>query len=316
MRGSEFAELKAFTTVATKGSFVRAAEQLGLSASSISQVIRDLEDRLGVRLLNRTTRSVSLTDAGSRLLARLTPAFVELEASVQELGELRDKPSGRLRIVTPRLPFIDHLGPLLDRFHVEYPDVMLDITVDDAITDIAARGYDLGVRLGELLEQDVVAFKMGGKLRQIAVASPEYVVRHGKPKHPRDLHAHKCISWRQAGSITPYSWEFQKGKEVLAISVNGPLILNDRSLTLLPAVQGVGIAFWVEHRVRSFIEAGTLVPLLEDWSPSFPGFFAYYRKQTVMPTALRVFVDFLKASVPKAQASRSAHESKYERDGF
>jgi DNA-binding transcriptional LysR family regulator len=293
---SEFADLKVFTVVAEHRSFVRTAERLGISTSSISQIIRNLEERLGVRLLNRTTRSVSLTDAGAHLLARINPAFTELEFALDELAELRDTPSGVLRVVTPRLPYIDHLGPLLVQFERAYPKVILDITVDDSVTDVAAGGHDLGIRLGELLEQDVVAFKIGGKLRQIACASPNYIAQNGAPKHPRDLQKHRCISWRQPGSIAPYAWEFRKGREQLAVSVTGPLILNDRSLTLESAAQGIGIAFWVEHRILPYIEAGTLVPLLEDWCPSFPGFFAYYRKHPVMPITLRTFVDFLRSS--------------------
>ena len=301
MRGSEFAELRAFATVAENGSFVRAAERLGLTASAMSQTIRDLERRLGLRFLHRTTRSVSLTDAGVKLLARLQPIFQELDAATLEIDELREKPSGTVRVVTPRIAFTDHLQPLLAGFHRKYPDVVLDIVVDDAITDIVARGCDLGIRLGELLEEDVVAIKLGGPLRQIAVASPAYLKKHGRPKHPEDLHAHSCINWRQQGSPVVYRWEFAKGNQQLSVAVKGPLILNDRELAVAAALQGFAIAFWAEHRLRPFIASGKLVPLLSDWSPQFPGFFAYYRKPRFMPAALRALIEALKnPSVVKA----------------
>ena len=210
MRGSDFAEFKAFAAVAEQGSFVRASEQLGLTASALSQTIRSLERRLGLQLLHRTTRSVSLTDAGTRLLARLQPAFQELDAATREIEALKQQPSGTLRIVTPRIAYVDHMQPILADFQQAYPEVVLDITISDSITDIVAHGYDLGIRLGELLEDEVVAVRLGGQLRQIAVASPEYLARHGVPTQPEDLHRHICINWRQDGSLTLYRWEFEK----------------------------------------------------------------------------------------------------------
>lgn len=193
MRGSDFAELRAFAIVAEHGSFIRAAERLSLTASAISQTVRELEERLGVRLLHRTTRSVSLTDAGAKLLHRLRPVLDELDAATREMIELREKPSGTIRIVIPRIAFVDHFQPMLDQFCMAYPDVVLDITVDDGITDIVAHGYDLGVRLGEYLEEEVVAIRLSGPLRQLAVASPEYVARHGRPKHP-EISIHTPVS--------------------------------------------------------------------------------------------------------------------------
>ena len=294
MRGSEFVEFKAFIAVAENVSFVRAAEQLGLTASAMSQTIRTLERRLGVRLLNRTTRRVSLTDAGAKLRARLQPVFQELDAATREVEDRKERPSGTLRIITPRIAYVDHLQPILALFSVAQPQVTLDITVDDAITDIVANGFDLGIRLGELLEDGVVAVKIGGPLRQIAVASPAYLAEHGTPTRPEELHQHVCINWRQDGSASLYHWEFENNGQALAIAVNGPLILNDRELAIAAAVSGVGIAFWAEHRIQPLVRSGKLVPLLEDWSPTFPGFFAFYRKQRFMPPSLKALLNTLR----------------------
>ncbi len=295
MRGSEFSELKAFAAVAECRSFARAAGRLGVSASAMSQVIRRLETRLGAALFQRTTRRVSLTPVGARLLARLEPVLAELDASVAEVADARATPAGTVRVVTPRIAYVDHVEPVLGPFHARFPDVVLDVTIDDAVTDIVAGGYDLGIRLDELLEDGVVSFKLGGPLRQLAVASPGYLARHGTPKHPNDLHRHRCINWRQSGTAVPYRWEFARGKSRVAVAVNGPLILNDRASALSAALQGIGIAFWVEHRIRPFIDAGRLVGVLQDWSPTFPGFYGYYRRHRHVRPPLRVFLDVLRA---------------------
>ena len=297
MRGNEFFQLKAFATVAQLHGFSRAAEHLGMSSSSVSQMVRDLETRLGLQLLHRTTRSVSLTEAGTRLLTRLSPVFGELDAMLEEINELRDTPSGTVRILTPRIAFTTYLEPLLGRFAAAYPEIVLDITVDGAARNLIADGYDLGIRLGEFLADDVVAFKLGGRQRQFPAASPAYLARHGTPTHPRDLATHRCINWRQDGEVGLYRWEFEKDGEKLAVAVTGPLILNDRALMLQAAVDGVGITMWADYRLRPLIDSGRLVALLEDWSPSYPGFFAYYPKQRHMPLALRTVVDFLKEHV-------------------
>lgn len=294
MRGSDFAEFKAFAAVAQHNSFVRASEQLGLTPSAMSQTIRTLERRLGVRLLHRTTRRVSLTDAGSRLLARLQPAFQELDAATREIETLKQQPSGTLRIVTPRIAYVDHLEPILADFHSAYPEIVLDISISDSVTDIVAHGFDLGIRLGELLEEEVVAVRLGGTIRQLAVASPGYLAKHGTPTRPEELQRHTCINWRQDGSPTLYRWEFEKDGQELSVAVRGILTLNNRELAVAAAVQGLGIAFWAEHRVRPFVASGKLVALLEDWSPNFPGFFAYYRKQRFLPPSLKVLLDTLR----------------------
>lgn len=295
MRGNEFNELNAFAAVAHHASFARAAEELRITPSALSQTIRELETRLQLRLLNRTTRSVSLTEAGARLLSRLKPAIAEIDAAIDELNELRGQPAGLLKIHTPRLAYTEIIEPALGDFLQAYPEVVLDVTISDAIIDIVAAGFDIGVRLGELLESDMVAVRLGHDLRQVAAASPSYIARHGKPESPRDLYRHRCINWRQHGSTGLYNWEFEKAGERLAVATRGPLTVSDRSLMLSAAVQGIGIAFWVEDRIRPLVEAGKLVTLLEDWTPEFPGFFLYYPKQRQLPTAVRAFIDLMRS---------------------
>jgi len=296
MRGSEFAALRAFVNVVDHKNFARAAEQLRISASTLSETIRELEGRIGVRLLNRTTRSVSMTDAGMRLYARFKPALGEMEAAVQDIANLRSRPAGTLRLHIPRLAAMTYLEPILGPFHRAYPDIVLDVTVDDAVTDIVAAGYDIGVRLGELLDNDVVAFKLSGDFREVAVASPDYVARHGRPDAPADLLHHSCINWRQPGRTELYKWEFYRDGRWCAVAVDGPLVVSHRDLALAAALQGVGIAFWAEFRVRALIDEGRLVPLLEDWSGTYPGWHLYYPKQRYTPSTVRAFADFMRRS--------------------
>ena len=242
MRGSEYAELRAFVTVVAYGNFGRAAAELGISASTLSQTIRVLETRLGVRLLNRTTRSVSLTDAGRRLHARFRPAMIEMETALQDVADLRDTPAGTLRVHMPSVAAAAYLKPVLGRFHEAYPDIVLDVTIDDAVANIVEAGYDVGARLGEFLEADMVAVKLGGEQRQLVVASPDYVDRYGRPKAPADLLQHRCINWRRPGSAGSYKWEFLRDGQWFAVAVGGPLIVSDRNMAIAAAVQGVGIA--------------------------------------------------------------------------
>jgi DNA-binding transcriptional LysR family regulator len=296
MRGNDYAELRAFVTVVAHGSFVRAAADLGISASTLSQTIRELEARLGVRLLNRTTRSLSLTDAGERLHARFKPAMTEMEAAVQEVTRLRDTPMGTLRVHLPSVAAATYIEPMLGRFREAYPDIILDVTIDDSAADIVESGHDVGARLGEFLDADMVAVKLGGEQRQLAVASPNYIARHGRPEAPADLLQHRCINWRRPGSTGFYKWEFLRDGHWFAVAVNGPLVVSDRRMAIAAAVQGVGIAFWAEELVRPLIDEGKLVPLLEKWCGTFPGWFLYYPKQRSTPLTVRAFVDFLRRS--------------------
>lgn len=294
MRGSEFAELRAFVTIAEQGNFARAAAHLRISPSTLSQTIRELEKRLGVRLLNRTTRSVSMTDAGQRLLARFKPALDEMQAAVLDVQNLRDKPAGTVRLHTPRKAASLLVEPHLGRFSKFHPDIVLDVTIDDAVVNIVEAGFDVGIRLGELLEDDMVAVKLGNDIRMCAVASPEYIAKNGHPKNPSELHDHRCINWRWAGKNGIYNWEFFKDGHWTSVAVNGPLIVSCSDMAISAAVQGVGIAFWAEYAVRPLIAKGKLVPMLEEFSPYFPGWYLTYPKQRYMPAAVRALVEFLR----------------------
>ena len=239
MRGSEYHDLRVFEAICRLGSFARAARELRLSASAVSQTIRQLEERLGVRLLNRTTRSVAPTDAGAKLHARLVPALSDLEAALESVNAHRERPTGTVRLHTPRIAFLKYIEPILACFHTRYPEVILDVTVDDALIDIVRHGFDVGIRLGELLDADMVAVGLGLPLRQRTVAAPAYLADKSVPIHPRDLLEHACINWRQAGMDGTYKWEYEKDGQRVAVAVKGPLIVNDRAVGLNAAVQGM-----------------------------------------------------------------------------
>ena len=221
----------------------------------------------------------------------------EMEAAVGEVGGLRDTPSGTVRLRLPRLACATLVESVLGRFAEAYPDIRLELAIDDARTDIVAAGFDLGITLGELLEKDMVAVRLGADIHQVAVASPDYLARHGTPETPADLHAHRCINWRKPSSGKLYNWEFMKDGQWFAVAVDGPLTVSHRDVALAAAAQGVGIAFayWSDRWLRPRIEAGELVPLLEAWSPPFPGWHLYYPRHATRTPAVRALVDFLKA---------------------
>jgi DNA-binding transcriptional LysR family regulator len=293
MRGSDYAELRAFAAVAEHGNFARAAARLGISASALSQTIRTLEERMGIRLLNRTTRSVAPSEAGQRLLARLLPALADLDQAVADVAALRDKPAGLLRINAPRVAIVHRLAPLIAPFHAAYPDIVMDIIVDDKLSDIVADRFDAGIRLGEMVEKDMVSVKLGGEMRLVVVASPSYIARHGLPDTPRDLRDHSCVvsRWPTDGSL--YHWEFERGDEKLEVAVSGPLSTTDNDLMLRAVLDGIGIGYLFDYHVAEHITAGRLVSMLDDWTPPFSGFHLYYPSRRQMPPPLRAFVDFI-----------------------
>ncbi|WP_076999528.1 LysR family transcriptional regulator [Variovorax sp. KK3] len=295
MRGNEYFELCAFVAVLEQGSFHRAAQQLRLSPSALSQVIRMLEKRVNARLLNRTTRSLSATDAGARLLARIKPAFVEIDTAMANAGSMGGSPKGTLRLHAPRLAARVFLEPMFGRFQQTYPDIVLDITVDDAPVNIVERGFDLGMRLTEELDNDVVAIPVGLPMRYVAVATPGYVAACGAPDKPTDLLMHRCINWRPHGSGGASRWEFRKGRRSHSVAVEGPLVVSERNLALSASLQGVGIALVAEQLAAPFITAGSLVILLDEWSPPRSRWNIYYHKQRHTPATVRSFVDFAKS---------------------
>jgi DNA-binding transcriptional LysR family regulator len=293
MRGGEFADLRAFAAIAEHGSFARAAAHLGVSPSALSQTIRGLETRLGLRLLNRTTRSVAPSDAGSRLLERLVPAMAEFDAAVADVKAQAGTPSGLLRINCPRTAAIHVLGPLIGPFLEAYPEITLDIVTEERLVDIVAQRFDAGIRLGEKVEQDMVAVKLGGDIEMLVVGSPDYFAKHAKPKTPRDLKAHRCINtrWPTDGSL--YRWEFERGAEKLEAAVTGSLIVNEPEVAVQAAIDGIGLVYLFRYQIQAALTAGKLIPVLKDWTPPFPGFYLYYPSRRQMPPALRAFVDFI-----------------------
>lgn len=282
--------------IAEHGNFSRAAAQLRVTPSALSQTIRDLEERLGVSLFHRTTRSTALTEAGARLLAGFKPAMDQMQAAVEDVSSLRATPAGTVRLHLPRLAAASLVEPVLGRFHAAYPDIILELAINDAVVDIVGAGFDVGITLGELLDQDMVAVKLGPDLHQVAVASPDYIARHGRPQVPADLHGHRCINWRKPGSGKLYNWEFQTDGRWFSVAVEGPLVVSHRDTALQAAAQGVGIAFayWSDRWMRPLIDQGALVPLLQEFSPPFPGWFLYYPKQRYTPPAVRALADFLR----------------------
>jgi DNA-binding transcriptional LysR family regulator len=300
LSGSDYNQLRAFVAVGDLLSFSRAAEMLGVSPSALSQMVRGFEERVGVRLLNRTTRSVALTDAGENLLRRVRPVVSELSQAIGQVRRYRERPAGTVRIHAFRSAAEAFIQPILAAFAESYPDVVLDITL--------AGGFDAAIRIGEVIERDMVAVRLGPAMRQISVASPFYLDTHGRPEHPRDLVHHRCIRWRWPGRATPYAWEFFEDGGWFSVAVDGPLIVNDKEMARRAALQGIGIAFPVEQTVAGDIAAGRLVPMLERWSATFPGLFLCYPQQRQMAPALRAFIDAVKAAAAGTAPSSAARE--------
>jgi len=265
---ADYQQLRGFVAVAQALSFSRAAGVMGVSPSALSQLVRGLEERLGTRLLNRTTRSVSLTEAGAALLARTEPALAELGEAMLQARAGREGIAGRVRVHASRFAGELHVLPILARFGRDYPDVVLDVSLDDTVIDIVAGGYDVAIRIGELVERDMVAVALGKEMRQLAVATPDYVAAHGVPEHPRDLLRHRCIRWRWPGNAAPYHWEFWE-EGWFQVAVDGPLILDDKQACLEAALQGAGIAFAIEPKVREHIPRP--LSLLSAAAPHGPG---------------------------------------------
>ncbi len=293
MRGTEFAALNAFVAVAERRNFARAAAALGLAPSTLSQTVRALEDRLGVRLLNRTTRSVSLTEAGEQLLARVRPAFGELASAVEAVNDFSRKPMGTLRLSVSTIPAHLILAPLLKKFMAAYPAITIDVTVDDASGDLVGGRFDAGIRYGRRIAKDMQLVRVSPQSRILALAAPDYLARRGAPQTPQDLQHHDCIRFRLGdGQLLP--WEFGRGKKKMEVAVKGPLIVNNADLVLEAARDGAGIGYMVEAYAADDIRAGRLVPLLTDWPPAWRSYYLYYASRHQLPLPLKVFIAFLK----------------------
>jgi DNA-binding transcriptional LysR family regulator len=294
MVSSDLNILSAFLIAAEERSFTKAARRLGVSPSAVSHAIRGLEESLGVRLLSRTTRNVAPTEAGQDLLVRLRPAFTDIENALDKLSGLRDKPVGRVRLVTPRLAAMTVLAPMLKKFAQDYPDIVLDVTTDESPMDIVAGGYDAGIHFGEYIQKDMIAVRVSGDQRAAIVGSSSYFKSNPRPKTPRDLPSHRCVNYRHGAGGEVYRWEFEKGKKELSVAVNGPLIVDDVELLVRAALDGLGLAFMSEELAVQHLAKGTLVRVLEDWCQPFPGFFLYYPSRRQQPAALSALINTLR----------------------
>jgi DNA-binding transcriptional LysR family regulator len=289
-----YEQLAIFSIVARERSFTRAAAKLGMSQPALSRTMRQLEERLGVRLLARTTRSVSATEAGEHLLRVVAPRFEEIDAELALLSEFRDKPAGRLRITAGEHPAITILQPALAKILPGHPDIHIEVIVDYGLTDIVAEGYDAGVRLGEQVAKDMIAVRIGPDVRMAVVGSPDYFARHRRPRTPRDLVQHNCITIRLPtyGGIFP--WEFEKKGEELKVRVEGQLVFNNIAMRLDAALKGLGLAYMPEDLVRRYVDEGLLIRVLSDWCPPFPGYHLYYPSRRQSSPAFTVFRDALR----------------------
>ncbi|MBB4213952.1 DNA-binding transcriptional LysR family regulator [Rhizobium sp. BK212] len=291
---NNFNELVAFLTVARERSFTRAAAKLGVSQSALSQTVRGLEEKLGLRLLTRTTRSVSPTQAGERLLERVGPRFEEIQFEIAALSEMRERPAGTIRITAGEHSAISILAPVLARFLPDHPDINVEVIVDYGLTDIVAERYDAGIRLGEQLAKDMIAVRIGPEMRMAVVGAPCYFEQHPRPGVPQDLTAHNCINIRLPTHGTIYPWEFEKDGRELRVRVEGQTVFNNIAMRMGAALDGLGLAYMPEDQVQSYIEDGRLIRVLEDWCQPFPGYHLYYPNRRHASPAFTLFVDALR----------------------
>ncbi|MGU7778755.1 LysR family transcriptional regulator [Burkholderia sp. PU8-34] len=292
-------ELTAFIAIAEQQSFSRAASVLGVSPSALSHTMRNLEAKLDVRLFNRTTRSVALTEAGEQLLRRVRPAMADLEDAMNEAASARNRPSGSIRISASELSARPLIREVLPGFLARYPDIRVEFVVDTRLVDIVADGFDAGIRVWEDVPRDMIAIRFGPDMRFAAVASPEYLATRPRPKAPHDLKQHHCIRFRfESGAL--YRWDLEYRGKSASIDVDGPLTLGNLNLMVEAALSGIGIAWVPEHLVAGHLASGRLVHLLREWSPGFPGLCLYYPANRHPPTALRLFAEAVREWAGKA----------------
>jgi DNA-binding transcriptional LysR family regulator len=290
----DLAGITTFVAVAESRSFRVAGERLGVTRSAVSQSLARFEARLGLALVQRTTRSVRLTEAGERLYDAVRPALGDLGAALEVVGELRGTPRGLLRLAVSSIAESFLTGATLAGFLAAYSEVQLDVTISDEAFDIVAAGFDAGVRLGEVIEQDMIAVPVSGEQRQLVVGSPEYVRRHGTPRHPRDLASHACVGWRPRPDSAPYRWEFTERGRDFDVAVEPRVTTNDMGLMLRLACAGAGLTFGMEETFRPYLARGELVAMLEPFLPPFPGFYLYYPTRRDQPPKLRALVEHLR----------------------
>lgn len=287
-------DLIAFSMVAKEQSFTRAAAKLGVSQSALSHAIRGLEERLGVRLLTRTTRSVAPTEAGQQLLERVAPRLAEIEDELTAITELKDKPAGTIRITAAEHAANTVLWPKLEKFLPDYPDIKVEVTIDYGLRDIVSDRFDAGIRLGEQVDKDMIAVRIGPDFRMAVVASPSYIADKSAPLTPHDLQQHSCINLRLPTLGGIYAWEFEKAGRPLRVRVDGQLILNSNAQIKKAVLAGFGMALVPEDNVREELKSGELVEFLQDWCPEFPGYYLYYPSRRQHTSAFALLVDALR----------------------
>jgi len=289
---NDLGELAAFAMVAEERSFTRAAARLGISQSALSHSMRGLERRMGVQLLARTTRSVSPTAAGTTLLRDLTPALERIEKSLAEARKLRERPAGRIRLVTSRSAACIVLLPRLAQFARAYPEIVLDVTTSNDPVDLVAGEYDAGIQIGEFIQRDMIAVRVSRDLRLAVVGSPAYFESHQPPRAPSDLKDHSCLAFRFRSGV--YRWEFQKGRKTMTVYPQGPAIFDDPDLMIQAALNGIGIGMAIQDSLAELIAASRLTQVLNDWCPPFPGYFLYYPSRQNQPAALTALINTLR----------------------
>jgi DNA-binding transcriptional LysR family regulator len=305
MRRSDLGDLTAFVAVADHLSFRAAASRLGVTPSALSHTMRQLEDRLGVRLLNRTTRSVSLTDAGSRLLDRLRPAIDQIAGALDDLGSKRQRPSGSLRIHTVHTAVAAVIAPVWRRFLSTYPEVRIELGVDESRIDLVARGFDAGIGPRDRAAADMIAVRVMGPMKVAVVGAPEYFAKRSPPRTPKDLARHSCVQYRVVADGGVYKWPFERNGKRQSISVDGRVMVNDPNVAVRAAVDGLGIAYTLEAQAECFLRSGQLVQVLESWSPAFDGMFLFYPGHRQVPAALRALIDMIRAGGGSTSGGRA-----------
>lgn len=295
MRVDQLSGLIAFLRVAETGSFTRAAAELGITPPSISEAVRSLEARLGIRLLNRTTRSVGLTEEGAAYLDRIAPAVEEIQAAALAARESRASVAGTLRLTLPWIAAPLLIEPLMAGFLARYPDVSLDAVFDDGFSDLAAGGFDAGVRIGELLEKDMIAVRLGGPLRTTVLASPEYIERHGRPKTPAELSDHRCVAYRFASTRNIAPWDFLIDQVEASMAPTPVASFNTMTMAVSAACQGIGLTYTTRSLAEEHLRSGALVAVLEEYCPSYEPFHIYYSSRRLVPPKLAAFVEFARS---------------------
>lgn len=296
--------LRALLCVAEKRSFRAAAADLGVTPSAVSQIVRALEERVGVRLLQRTTRHVTLTEAGVHFIAQLKPAFHGIDVAFESLSAMRGRPSGLLRLTMLRTGYADVLKPKLASFLAAYPDVRIDVCLEESLSNVVAEGFDAGIRLGHSLDREMIAVRISADQQLVVVGSPGYFARHAKPAHPRDLHNHDCVRLRMAGGAMSH-WKFVESGKELAIAVDGSIVTNDGAVLVDSAAEGIGLAYVFENMVSALIADKRLVRVLDKYCPKIPGYFLYYPSRQNLAPKLKVLIDFLRHSDSRRRKTRT-----------